>query len=130
VGDGAKRTRTGSVIAVIISHDNALPTRSARVRNSGKPDVSRTFVIPAAATAVLRWTFEAAPAHGQTATFQISADRRHWRTLKHVAVPAGTTRVRTTWKAASHAEKRCFRFDTKTVNSDLVVIRVKAAQVK
>jgi hypothetical protein len=94
-------------------------------RDSGKPDVSRDFVIPAAATAVLRWTFEAAPAHGQTATFQISADRRHWRTLEHVAVPAGATVVRTSWKAAAHAEKRYFRFDTKTQRSDLVVIRVK-----
>jgi hypothetical protein len=94
-------------------------------RDTGRPDVSRTFVIPAASTAILRWTFEARPTKSQTATFQISADRRHWRTLKHVAVPAGTKSIRTTWKAISHAGKRYFRFDTKTVKSDLVVIRVK-----
>ena len=91
----------------IISHDNALQTRAARVR-----------------------TFSAAPTTGETARFQISAGRHHWRTLKDVTVPAGKTHVRTTWKAASHAEKRYFRLVIGTVKSNLVVIRVKAAQAQ
>jgi len=92
----------------------------------GTKPVARTFVIPKASTAILRWTFSAAPTQGETARFQISADKRHWKTLKKVTVPAGHTRVRTTWKAASHPEKRYFRLVVaKTVKSNLVVIRVK-----
>ena len=117
-------TLAALALASWIAAAAAPPAHAARATGH----VSRTFVIPAAATAILRWTFSAAPTTGETARFQISAGRHHWRTLKDVTVPAGKTHVRTTWKAASHAEKRYFRLVIGTAKSNIVVIRVKAAQ--
>ena len=98
---------------------------AARADSGGGTEVGKTFTIPAKATAILRWTFEKRPAAAVRAVFQISRDKTHWRTLKVVKVAKGAKRVRTTWKAGSRAEVRFFRFDTATVKSDLVKIRVK-----
>ena len=85
----------------------------------------RRFAIPASATAILRWTFEKAPATAIKASFQISRDKKHWRTLKVVKIAKGTKRVRTSWKAPARAEIRFFRLNTANVRSDLVRLRVK-----
>jgi len=86
---------------------------------------ARTFVIPVSSTAILRWTFEKAPATATLARFQISIDKLHWRTLSTPTVKAGQKIVRTRWTAPAHAERRFFRLTTKTSRSDLVRIRVK-----
>jgi hypothetical protein len=98
---------------------------AARADSGGGIEAGKTFTIPARATAILRWTFEKPPATAVRALFQISRDKTHWRTVKVVKVAKGTKRVRTAWKAGSRAEVRFFRFDTRSMKSDLVKIRVR-----
>lgn len=88
-------------------------------------EAAKMYVIPASSTAILRWTFEKAPATTTVARFQISTDKRHWRTLSSPTVKASQKVVHTRWTAPSHAERRFFRLVTKAVRSDLVGIRVK-----
>jgi hypothetical protein len=115
----------GLLLVVAATWIAAAAAPTARADSGSGKEAIKTFTIPASATAVLRWTFETPPATAVKADFQISRDKKHWTTLKVVKVAKGTKKVRTTWKAATHAEKRYFRFDTKTTRSDLVAIRVK-----
>ncbi len=102
----------GLLVVAAAAWAAAAAAPAARADSGGGTEVTKTFTIPAAATAILRWTFETPPATAVKAVFQISRDKTHWRTLKVVKVAKGTKRVRTTWEAGSRAEVRFFRFDT------------------
>ena len=115
----------GLLVVVATAWIAAAAAPTARADSGSGKEAIKTFTIPAAATAVLRWTFETPPATAVKADFQISRNKKHWTTLKVVKVAKGTKKVRTTWKAGSRAEVRYFRFDTPTALSDLVRIRVK-----
>jgi hypothetical protein len=115
----------GLLVVAAAAWAAAVAVPAARADSGGGTEATKAFTIPASATAILRWTFEKPPAAAVKAVFQISRDKTHWKTLKVVKVAKGTKRVRTTWKAGKRAAVRYFRFDTPTVMSDLVKIRVR-----
>ena len=115
----------GLIVAAAAVWGAAVAAPAAHADRGDATRVAKTYTIPPGATAILRWTFEKPPTKAVVAKFQISRDKRHWRTLKTVTVAGSTKVVRTSWKAPSHAELRYFRFDAPSHRSNLVAIRVK-----
>ena len=122
------RTPRAAVIGLLViaaaAWAAAAATPTARAAGGGTTVAVKAYSIPASATAILGWTFKTPPATATRAVFQVSRDKTHWTTLKVIKVAKGTRRVRTTWKAASRAEVRYFRFQTATDLSNLVKLRV------
>ncbi len=112
-------------LAVVAAWAAAVPAAAHADSSTIKTEPQRAFTIPASSTAILRWTFETAPAKAVTASFQISKDRYHWLALRKITVKAGQKVVRTSWRAPDRAETRFFRLKTSTEMSDVVTIRVQ-----
>jgi len=116
---------TAGLVVLLAALAAGMAASVARADPSSSAEKTRSFTIPASSTAILRWTFERAPATAITARFQISVDKHHWRTLSTPTVKAGQKVVRTRWKAPARAERRFFRLISAVNRSDLVAIRVK-----
>jgi len=102
------------------------PLQAAGARSVTRTAVgSRVATIPAGSTAVFRWTVTRTPPVEVDARFQISADRRHWRTIRSFRIAATTTAVRTRWAAPKHAVTRFFRLTTPSTHSNVVKVRVR-----
>jgi hypothetical protein len=85
---------------------------------------AKSATIPRKSIAIFRWTFTA-PTTAIAARFQISADRRHWRTLKTLAIVAATTGATTRWRAPDRAETRFFRLRLPFAVSNVITVHVR-----
>jgi hypothetical protein len=113
------------VLAAAASAGPAVGTQAEARAATLTKVASTTATIPLNSIVIFRWTFTPPPTTAITARFQISADKRHWRTLKTLTIAAATRVVSTRWKAPERAETRFFRLRMPFVVSNVITVHVR-----